>query len=110
MGSLPPINWGFLLQVNGELGRQRQKARFLLMAPRLTSGLKFSQIYHNPTWRRKKTLKKRETLEIFNDLNMVKNVKWEALEVFMMLYTMFNGTRLEASIANFTGGYMEICQ
>lgn len=41
---------------------------------------------------------------------MVKNVKWEALEVFMMLYTMFNGTRLEASIANFTGGYMEICQ
>ena len=57
MGSLPPINWGFLLQVNGELGRQRQKARFLLMAPRLTSGLKFSQIYHNPTWRRKKTLK-----------------------------------------------------
>ena len=54
MGSLPPINWGFLLQVNGELGRQRQKARFLLMAPRLTSGLKFSQIYHNPTWRRKK--------------------------------------------------------
>ena len=27
-----------------------------------------------------------------------------------MLYTMFNGTRLEASIANFTGGYMEICQ
>ena len=28
----------------------------------------------------------------------------------MMLYTMFNGTRLEASIANFTGGYMEICQ
>ena len=27
-----------------------------------------------------------------------------------MLYTMFNGTRLEASIANFTVGYMEICQ
>jgi hypothetical protein len=80
------------------------------MAPRFTSGLKFWQIYHNPTWRRKKTLKKRETLEIFNDLNIVKNVKWEASEVFMMLYTMFNGTRLEASIANFTGGYMEICQ
>ena len=97
-----------LLQVIGELGRQRQKARFLLMAPRFTSGLKFWQIYHNPTWRRKKTLKKRETLEIFNDLNIVKNVKWEASEVFMMLYTMFNGTRLEASIANFTGGYMEM--